>query len=81
MPKVEIETVRLSEAEMMARMYEAVMGRGYERPAGMRAEEFIDRIPDKDQRADFVRAVRAAMLYVFEIVHRGDRSPGAHSIH
>ena len=64
------QKVELSEAEMMARMYEAVMGEEYKRPPGMSAREFIDRMPCREQRGDFFRAARAVMLYLVEISDR-----------
>jgi hypothetical protein len=68
MPKVgNAKAVNLSEAEMMARMYEAVMGEDYKRPPGMSAREFVDRMPDQDQRADFFRAARAVIHYLVEV--------------
>ena len=43
-------------------MYEAVMGE--KRPEGLTAEQCIDAMPDEDQRDDFLRAARAAVLYL-----------------
>ncbi len=58
-------------------MYEAVMGE--KRPPELTADELVERIPCKDQRDDFARAARAAMLYVLGQIEASAITPTAKS--
>ena len=48
---------------------------GVKRPAGKSAREYAENIPDKDQRADFARAARAAMLYAYAQIEAAVMAP------
>jgi hypothetical protein len=61
-PKV--GTLKLSEAELMCRMVEAVTGE--KRPERTTTKQAIEALPDKDMQGDFTRAARAAILQVME---------------
>jgi hypothetical protein len=52
-------------------------GDGRETP--LTADELVERIPCKDQRDDFARAARAAMLYVLGQIEASAITPTAES--
>jgi hypothetical protein len=58
----------ISEAEMAVRIAEAILG--LKRPPGKSAAEAMDAMPE-GARDDFLRAARAAILYVRESIEQG----------